>query len=1156
MPGTGADKIRANPRDTLPRPDNGGAVDLQAHQFDRFRRHGDLEALGAVFDATAPKLLRIALHVSGDAHDADDLLQQTFLVAIQRAEEFDATQPFEAWLVGILRHLTSNLLRRRGRRASREQALPDSVSAVQQRTPEAASESVELRELLRRHIDELPAEQRQVLLLQMEHGLGPAEIARVLEVSPGSVRMRLQRGRDALRRLLPAGIASAAVFGAGRSSLAAVRAKTLAAGAAVRPVASGLAVGGSVVGVLAVAMKHWILAGGAVLALVFAGVWVGMRGSDGARPDSVVAESDPRSSTSGDVGPAVPESAARVPVDEPSGTDRPSDEVAPTQAVVRGRVVGEDGVALLGVRVELTAHWRDTRERDFYRLEHGGEDWSAPAIVETTSDGRFAFRFELPELRSVSCSFEGSELVPVERESLPLETGRTLDLGDVTMLRGVTWSGRVVDANGLPQARQFLSLEREGARIAGQDSRVTVHAESDGSFATRRPVLPGSYTLSAGGREIVRPEGAVQLDVGSGPVEIVLAPQAPDTRARIRGRVVDEDGRGIYWADVYSEQVGPYGAGSSERLQAVTDPRGHFELVRPVAFEHETAATVSVFEEGYALWGSDTPVTWGSDDVEVRLERGPALEVRVTAADGSGPVERFGITLEPQRAGRFSTSSDDRTVRHLGDHPGGLLRIPHVTPATYRVDVVSAVGRSESGPQEIEIVAGRTGAVDFVVHPEVECLVEVVDALGESVRDVPVELVRHQGGGTLTLRMIVLDADVAVINGDHVASREGSWRTAADGRVSIRYAPGPGVGLRLPGPGNVPCLVQPLPFDSAEPIRVVVERGAVLTGEIGPAEFREWVLGLPRDDPSAQMRMCLWLEGLDGRQGETVPPQVGMEFGSPVDEDGRFEVRGVPPGAWAVRLNWGETWTDERGRIRPGQMQSRPVVDRVEVVEGGEIHLPIDLSAHVPSRVRFDATVDGLSRRVELMLTQIVGRSSYGHEVTMNLRRTTDPDGSLELDLPLGSWTVDSFCTESNARIPLGSRSIEVVPSTGGSPQRIPLDLAIGRAAIRLFQPDGSPAAGVEVLLQPPGSEFVFGLGSPVTDSEGRASIVAYPTVAQVRALRRPFVDRKVYREWCDRHPDAHVLAHLIHLGEMTLVRGEPEEIELHLPDAWARLPD
>ncbi len=265
-------------------------MDPLAHQFDRYRRYADLDALAAVFDATAPKMLRIALHLAGDPHDAEDLLQQAFLVAIERAESIDARQPLTPWLLGIVRQLA-----RGGRRRREVEALESSAEpVVEDATPDRDAEAAELRSLLQRHIERLASEQRQVLLLQLRYGLEPAEIAQVLELAPSTVRMRLKRGRDALRRLLPAGVGAVVALGVGGSTLAAVRARTLAvAGQVVRPVAWGGLGGGVALGGVGFAMKNWLVVAGAVLVSVFAGVWWSgglFSGAQEVAPRGVVAE--------------------------------------------------------------------------------------------------------------------------------------------------------------------------------------------------------------------------------------------------------------------------------------------------------------------------------------------------------------------------------------------------------------------------------------------------------------------------------------------------------------------------------------------------------------------------------------------------------------------------------------------------------------------------------------------------------------------------------------------------------------------------------------------------------------------------------------------------------------------------------------------------
>src|SRR5436189_1496559 len=92
--------------------------------FVRFRTRGDLQALGEVFDAQAGRLLALALHLCGNAADAEDALQATFVVAMQKAAEFDATRPIGPWLAGIL----AGEARAAARRTRRDVAVPASAA--------------------------------------------------------------------------------------------------------------------------------------------------------------------------------------------------------------------------------------------------------------------------------------------------------------------------------------------------------------------------------------------------------------------------------------------------------------------------------------------------------------------------------------------------------------------------------------------------------------------------------------------------------------------------------------------------------------------------------------------------------------------------------------------------------------------------------------------------------------------------------------------------------------------------------------------------------------------------------------------------------------------------------------------------------------------
>ena len=82
--------------------------------FRRYQATGDPSAVAEVFDALAPRLLLLAVHLSGRRGGAEDLLQSTFLAALEHPERWDGARPVAGWLVGIMRHHAIDLARKGG----------------------------------------------------------------------------------------------------------------------------------------------------------------------------------------------------------------------------------------------------------------------------------------------------------------------------------------------------------------------------------------------------------------------------------------------------------------------------------------------------------------------------------------------------------------------------------------------------------------------------------------------------------------------------------------------------------------------------------------------------------------------------------------------------------------------------------------------------------------------------------------------------------------------------------------------------------------------------------------------------------------------------------------------------------------------------------
>jgi len=217
--------------------------------FERYRSQQDLRALSRLFDLAAPELLRLAVHMAPDVGSAEDLVQQTFLAAIEKPGRWRANDPLLPWLFGILSKLA-----KKQRRALRRSPEPDRLAQRSAEDPARHTLDAETRSTIRSALDGLPELYREVVRASLFEEKPPHEIARELERAPGTVRMQLLRGLELLRRALPGGLAGGALVLCGTRGEAALKAAVLEKAAATPLVlaTSTLTLGGLLVSTKAV----------------------------------------------------------------------------------------------------------------------------------------------------------------------------------------------------------------------------------------------------------------------------------------------------------------------------------------------------------------------------------------------------------------------------------------------------------------------------------------------------------------------------------------------------------------------------------------------------------------------------------------------------------------------------------------------------------------------------------------------------------------------------------------------------------------------------------------------------------------------------------------------------------------------------------------
>jgi RNA polymerase sigma-70 factor (ECF subfamily) len=178
----------------------------------RRAKDGDEAAFQELLERHQGRVYHHALRLMGNAQDAEEVLQDTFLQVYRNLGRFEERSRFSTWVYRIATNEALMRLRRASR--TREVFLEDALGRDSDSPVESirdfsrsALEEVEGRELLGilgRLLAEMPEDHRAVFAMRDIDGLTNAEVAEVLETSVGAVKSRLHRARLYLRDRLSA----------------------------------------------------------------------------------------------------------------------------------------------------------------------------------------------------------------------------------------------------------------------------------------------------------------------------------------------------------------------------------------------------------------------------------------------------------------------------------------------------------------------------------------------------------------------------------------------------------------------------------------------------------------------------------------------------------------------------------------------------------------------------------------------------------------------------------------------------------------------------------------------------------------------------------------------------------------------------------------
>ncbi|HEX9990171.1 MAG TPA: RNA polymerase sigma factor [Chloroflexia bacterium] len=163
-------------------------------------RRGDEAAWEALVREHQEPIFRLAYLLLSDAHDAEDVAQETFIRAFRALHTFDTARSLRPWLLTITSNLSHNKRRSLGRYLGalrRVYAEPEPVAHIGERSAQQWEA-----ETLWQAVKKLNPNEQEVVYLRYFLEMSEAEMASTLQVAPGTVKSRLHRAMNRLRAVV------------------------------------------------------------------------------------------------------------------------------------------------------------------------------------------------------------------------------------------------------------------------------------------------------------------------------------------------------------------------------------------------------------------------------------------------------------------------------------------------------------------------------------------------------------------------------------------------------------------------------------------------------------------------------------------------------------------------------------------------------------------------------------------------------------------------------------------------------------------------------------------------------------------------------------------------------------------------------------------
>jgi RNA polymerase sigma-70 factor, ECF subfamily len=172
-------------------------------------KKGDQNAFAEIVDLYKDKIYQLCYRMLGNAHEAEDIAQEAFIRAYVNIHTYDMSKKFSTWLYRIATNLSIDRIRKKkpdyfldAEIAGTDGLTMYSQVAAEEKLPEEEIETMELQQTIQNEILKLPDKYRSVIVLKYIDELPLKEISEILDIPIGTVKTRIHRGREALRKQL------------------------------------------------------------------------------------------------------------------------------------------------------------------------------------------------------------------------------------------------------------------------------------------------------------------------------------------------------------------------------------------------------------------------------------------------------------------------------------------------------------------------------------------------------------------------------------------------------------------------------------------------------------------------------------------------------------------------------------------------------------------------------------------------------------------------------------------------------------------------------------------------------------------------------------------------------------------------------------------